>query len=207
VLTINRHVIPTTFTFLGVTLFLFHGLTSITPVFTWLPVFVSATLLATVNVSPGVAEKLIGLGEGLFALSELRGAIGTPWDQAIALEEGRGLLPRMSELQTPSYWGLISARSIRSSLHRPQEARDLGSPEGTDESIELDDGSLSTSSEIRLTMQPLDADPEYVPQYNAIARIGLMDEQRVYFPEAPQDNPPEMDRTIEEPSLRIMVPG
>jgi hypothetical protein len=207
VLTISRHCIPTTFTALAVTLFLFHGLTSMTPLLTWFPVLVSATLLATVNVAPGVTETLIGLIEGLFALSELRGTIGTRWDQAITLEEGRGLLPRMSELQTPSYWGLISARSTRSSLHRPQEARDLGSPEGTDESIELDDESLSTSSEIRLMMQPLDAGPEYVPQYNAIAGIGLMDEQRVYFPEAPQDNPPEMDRTIAEPSLRIMVPG
>jgi hypothetical protein len=192
---------------LVITLFLFHGLTSWIPVFTWLPVFVSTTLLAAVNIAPGVTERFT-VGEGFFVLREQREPTGTLRNQTPDLERAQGLPPGMVELLPFDYRRYRSANSIWSYIRRLPEPRNLESPEdGTNESIELDDDSLSTSSAIIQMIQPLNPDPGLDPQYIAVANIGPMDEQRIYFPEAPQDNPLEMDLEIEEPSLEILIPA
>lgn len=150
----------------------------------------------------------IAIGEGLFVLRGLREPTGTLRNQALDVEQGQGLPPGMVELPPINNRRYRSVNSIWSYIHRLPEPRHLVSPEdGTSESIELDNDTLSTSSDIRRMVQPLNHGPGLVPQYIAIANIGPMDEHRIYFPEAPQDNPLEMDLGIGEPSLEILVPA
>lgn len=78
-------------------------------------------------------------------------------------------------------------------IHGLPEARNLEPhDEEIDESVELDGSSLSTTTEVRLLVEPLD------PVHDMV----------ICFPQAPQDNPLEMPFPImEESSFGLLVPG
>jgi hypothetical protein len=208
-LTGNRYGGPTALILLVINIFLFHGLTSLSSIFAWLPVFISVTLLATVNVAPGVMIIATFFGEVLLALIELGRPVRTPGDQVVDMEQAQGPLLGMAEHPTFGYRRYRSIPAMLSYIHGLPEARNLEPhDEEIDESVELDGSSLSTTTEVRLLVQPLDPVPDMVPQYIALAPIGSMDEQSVCFPQAPQDHPLEMPYPImEESSFGILVPG
>jgi hypothetical protein len=213
-LIVNRYGGPTALTLLAIILFLFHGLRSWSPVITWLPVFVSVTLLATVNLAPGLSVTVAALGDGLLALIALGGPIRTPRAQAMDVEQARDPLPGMSEPPTFDYRRYRSTDSIQSFIqHLPEVRNPELHDQGIDESVELDINSISTTTEIRLLMQHLDPVPDLAPQYIALAPIGQMDEQSVCFPQAPHNHLLEVpfsrdtsSSRVEEPSLELLVP-
>jgi hypothetical protein len=207
-LTVDRYGGPTVLTLLAINVFLFHGLTSLRPLVIWLPLFVSATLLATVHVAPGVGRIVTILGE------EPGRPVETPRDQAMDMEQGQDPLPGMAE-HPFGYRRHRSMGSILSYIRGLPEIRNLEPhDEGIDGSVELDVSSISTTTEVRLLVQPLDPVPDLAPQYIALAPINPMDEQSVYFPQTPQGQPLEMPfpgstsrPTTEDSSMELLVPG
>src|SRR5208282_3476946 len=71
--------------------------TSWTLAATWLPIFTSITLLATINIAPGVMEFLTTLGTIFSRLREMETRSRTPREQEIDPEQGQSLLQEMIE--------------------------------------------------------------------------------------------------------------
>ncbi len=185
------------------------------PIFTWLPVFVSVALLSAVNIAPAVTEIVTALSEGLLALRELGRTIGLPREQTMDVEQAQDVSPGMTEHLTYGHRRYRNVGSIWSYLHRLPEARNLELPEDrVSESVDLDGTSISTTTEIRALLEPMESDPDLAPQYIPLAPIRVMNEQSLAFPQTPQALPPEKpfprrapSPSVEEHSLELLIPS
>jgi hypothetical protein len=215
VLTIHRLGPPTALVVLAITLILLHGVTNWIPVLRWFPIWISLTLLASVNIAPRVIETLYTLGAGFSALAELGIRSGTRTGQEIDLEQRVGLLQEMAELPNAGHQSYEEFDLLLGHMDHLPEAEDPELAEESPDSLSLDSGSVSTSPAVRRLMQHFNQMPSQVSQNTVCSAIDPMPRQSMSFPQTSEDQhlldlplvrSTSSSRT-EESSLVHMIPG